>query len=229
MKVVALLPMKANSERVKGKNFKKFAGKPLFQWMLDTLLSIKQIDLIVINTDAREILKKNGLVNDKRILIRDRRKDICGDLTSMNLVIEDDVNNIDADIYLMTHTTNPLLSKKSIINALQSFQVALEKKENDSLFTVNKVQERFYNLDAKPINHDPNNLLRTQDLEAWFKENSNLYLFTKKSFVSTNARIGSNPMIFESESYESLDIDTPDDWDLGEVMVEYYRKKGFLS
>ncbi len=229
MKVVALLPMKANSERVQGKNFKNFAGKPLFQWMLDTLLSIKQIDLIVINTDAREILKKNGLVNNKRILIRDRRKEICGDLTSMNLVIEDDVNNIDADIYLMTHTTNPLLSKKSIINALQSFQVALEKKENDSLFTVNKVQERFYNLDAKPINHDPNNLLRTQDLEAWFKENSNLYLFTKKSFVSTNARIGSTPMIFESESYESLDIDTPDDWDLGEVMVEYYRKKGFLS
>ncbi len=229
MKVVALLPMKANSERVKGKNFKEFAGKPLFQWMLDTLLSIKQIDLIVINTDAREVLKKNGLVNDKRILIRDRRKEICGDLTSMNLVIEDDINNIDADIYLMTHTTNPLLSKKSIINALQSFQVALEKNENDSLFTVNKVQERFYNIDAKPINHDPNNLLRTQDLEAWFKENSNLYLFTKKSFASTNARIGSTPMIFESESYESLDIDTPDDWDFGEVMVEYYRNKGFLS
>ena len=91
-KIVALLPMKANSERVKGKNFREFNGKPLFRWTLDTLLAIKEIDQVIINTDAREILAENGLVETDRIVIRDRKKEICGDMVSMNLIIEDDVN-----------------------------------------------------------------------------------------------------------------------------------------
>ena len=229
MKVVALLPMKANSERVKGKNFRDFSGKPLFRWMLDTLMSIPAIDTIVINTDARQILADNGLIDSDRILIRDRAKEICGDLVSMNIIINDDISNVDADIYLMTHTTNPLLSKASVEAALSKFKNALEEGSADSLFTVNKVQERFYDENVRPINHDPDNLIRTQDLDPWYKENSNLYLFTKESFLRTNARIGANPIMLETPPYESTDIDTPDDWDLGEVVVEYYRKKGLIE
>jgi CMP-N-acetylneuraminic acid synthetase len=229
VKVVALLPMKANSERVKGKNFREFGGKPLFRWMLDTLLSVSEIDLIVINTDARNVLAENGLFENDRILIRDRNAKICGDMVSMNLVIKDDIENIEADTYLMTHTTNPLLSRQSIVAAIEKFHAAAKVGAADSLFTVNKVQERFYDRNAKPINHDPNNLIRTQDLEPWYQENSNLYLFTKESFSQTQARIGVSPMMLETAPYESTDIDTPDDWELGEVMVEYYRKKGVLK
>lgn len=229
MKVVALMPMKANSERVKGKNFRDFGGKPLFRWMLDTLQSVSAIDAVVINTDARKILEENGLIEGERIIIRDRKQEICGDLVSMNLVIKDDVDNIDADIYLMTHTTNPFLSKKSVEAAIAQFRMALKSGKADSLFTVNKVQERFYDIDVKALNHDPNNLLRTQDLKPWFKENSNMYLFTRESFSKTNARIGKNPMMLETEPFESTDIDTPDDWDLAEVMIAYYRGKGLLK
>lgn len=229
MRIVALLPMKANSERVKGKNFKDFGGKPLFNWVLDTLLSVAEIDLIVINTDARHILAGYGLIDSERILIRDRNKEICGDLVSMNLIIEDDINNIDADIYLMTHTTNPFLSRHSVKAAIEKFQIAVKLEGADSLFTVNKVQDRFYDAGAQPINHDPANLLRTQDLDPWYQENSNLYLFSKDSFLKTDARIGANPTMLATAPYESTDIDTPDDWELGEVMVEYYRKKGKLS
>ncbi len=226
MKVVALMPMKANSERVRGKNFKDFVGKPLFRWMLDTLKSVSMIDAVVINTDAREILAENGLIEDERVIIRDRKKEICGDFVSMNVVIDDDIKNIDADIYLMTHTTNPLLSKKSIEKAISQFKNALMLGKADSLFTVDMVQERFYDADVNALNHDPKNLVRTQDLKPWFKENSNLYLFTKDSFNITKARIGKNPMLLETPPFESIDIDTPDDWDLALVMVEYYRKKG---
>ena len=229
MKVVALLPMKANSERVKGKNFRDFAGKPLYRWMLDTLLSVEEIDLIVINTDARAILADDGLSESARVRIRDRREEICGDMVSMNLIIEDDITNIEADVFLMTHTTNPLLNRVSVKAAISDFKKALQDGRADSLFTVNKVQDRFYDRNVVPINHDPNNLIRTQDLEPWYQENSNLYLFTKKSFLQTQARIGTNPMMLETAPYESTDIDTPSDWDLGEVMVDYYRKKGLLE
>ena len=229
MRIVALLPMKANSERVKGKNFRDFGGKPLFKWVLDTLLSVAEIDLIVINTDARHILAEHGLIDNERILMRDRNEEICGDLISMNLIIKDDIKNIDSDIYLMTHTTNPFLSRHSVEAAIEKFQIAVKVEKADSLFTVNKVQDRFYDIDVQPINHDPANLIRTQDMDPWYQENSNLYLFSKESFYKTDARIGANPTMLVTAPYESTDIDTPDDWELGEVMVEYYRKKGIIS
>ena len=103
-KVVALLPMKANSSRVLGKNFKDFCGKPLFRWVLDSLLKVKEIDAVIINTDARDILINNGLVENERVIIRQRPTEICRDDVSMNLVIADDLENVKADIYLMTHT-----------------------------------------------------------------------------------------------------------------------------
>lgn len=212
-RIVALLPMKANSERVKGKNFREFCGKPLFRWMLDVLLEIHDIDQVVINTDARHMLADNGLTDSDRILIRDRRPEICGDLVSMNLVLADDVENVDADIYLMTHTTNPLMKAATVRSALAAFREAHSAGKADSLFTVDKIQTRFYRADGSPVNHDPNNLVRTQDLEPWFEENSNLYVFTRESFARTHARIGARPMMYESPKFESIDIDTPADWD----------------
>ena len=228
-RVVALLPMKANSTRVKGKNFRDFCGKPLFKWILDSLLAVEEIDQIVINTDARDILAENGLVGTDRILIRDRKAEICGDEVSMNLVLADDVANIEADIYLMTHTTNPLLSSKTIKQALDQYSAALENDNADSLFTVNKIQTRFYSSKCEAINHDPDNLIPTQDLEPWYEENSNLYLFNRESFKSTNARIGSRPTMMVSPALECSDIDTPDDWDRAVVMTHYMKDKGLVK
>jgi CMP-N-acetylneuraminic acid synthetase len=215
--------MKANSERVRGKNFRDFCGKPLFRWMLDTLLEVDDINQVVINTDARHILKDNGLTDSERVLIRDRRPEICGDLVSMNRIIADDIQNVDADIFLMTHTTNPLMSADTIRSALTAFRSAQTAGTADSLFTVDKIQTRFYREDGSPVNHDPDNLVRTQDLEPWFEENSNLYIFSRESFTSTNARIGLKPMMFESPKFESIDIDTPDDWDFAVAAAKFLQ------
>lgn len=222
-KVVALLPMKANSVRVKGKNFREFCGKPLFRWILDTLCEVGEIDQIVINTDARDILEANGLVSGGKILVRDRKQEICGDHVSMNLVLADDVENTTGDIYLMTHTTNPLLSPQTIRNALEKFEAGIASGVHDSLFTVDKIQARFYRGDCTPINHDPDNLIPTQELEPWYEENSNLYIFTPQSFASTKARIGKAPMMYEGPFIESVDIDTPDDWDFAVIAAQFVK------
>ena len=214
--LVALLPMKAHSARVPKKNFRPLAGKPMAQWILDALLAIKQVDLIVINTDARQILADVGITNTDRILIRDRKDELCGDLVSMNLILEDDVAAIPAEQYLMTHTTNPLLTSATIKNAVASYS---GNSECDSLFSVNRVQTRFYRADGSPVNHDPDNLVRTQDLEPWFEENSCLYLFTGKSFAATGARIGQKPMMFETPPLESIDIDEQHHWQMAEALL----------
>ena len=229
MRIVALLPMKANSERVPNKNFRDFCGRPLFRWVLDTLLSVEAIDQVVINTDARDNLATLGCVDSDRILIRDRPVDICGDYVSMNEVIADDLQHVNADCYIQTHTTNPLLQLGSIERAIDQYVMQARVGEIDSLFSVTKCQERLYDVEVTPINHDPKHLLRTQDLPPLFIENSNFYLFSKSSFAVTGARIGAHPALFETKPYESTDIDTPDDWEMGEIVVEYLRTKGVIT
>ncbi|MBB1491688.1 acylneuraminate cytidylyltransferase family protein [Paracoccus sp. MC1854] len=211
--------MKANSQRVKGKNFRLLHGKPLFSWILDTLLAVDEIDEVVINTDARHILAENGLVEGGRVRIRDRKPELCGDTVSMNLILADDVGAVQADSYLMTHTTNPMLRPETVRAALADYRAGVASGEADSLFTVNKIQTRFYREDASPVNHDPDNLIQTQDLEPWFEENSNLYIFSRDSFARTNARIGRKPRLFVMDKLESLDIDTPEDWALTEAVA----------
>ncbi|MEL6644964.1 MAG: acylneuraminate cytidylyltransferase family protein [Pseudomonadota bacterium] len=221
-RIVALLPMKAHSARVKSKNFAIFAGKPLYQWMLSTLIAMDEIDEIIINTDAHAELDAAGLgaLNTRgKVRLRERPAEICGDHVSMNLVIADDLANVAADAYVMTHTTNPLLSGDTVRRALAAYSEAAKQGTADSLFTANRVQSRFYREDASPVNHDPNNLIRTQDLEPWFEENSNLYIFTRDSFAATQARIGEKPLLFETPKLESLDIDGPDDWALAESVA----------
>ena len=217
----ALLPLKANSVRVKGKNFRNFHGKPLFKWMLDTLLEINQINHIVINTDAKEILKSHGLYSSDRIIIRERNPVICGDDVSMNLIIADDINNIASDNYLMTHTTNPLLSSFTIKKALDEFNIKKNNGDFDSLFSVDRIQKRLYYECGSPINHDLDNLVPTQDLSPIFIENSNLYIFTRDSFKKNNARIGNNPIMFETPFFESIDIDTESDWEFAYFVKNY--------
>jgi CMP-N-acetylneuraminic acid synthetase len=206
--------MKANSQRVKGKNFKDLHGKPLFRWILDSLLALDEIELVVINTDARDVLAQNGLEEGGRVVIRDRKPELQGDKVSMNLILEDDIRAVAARTYLMTHTTNPLLSSQTIRRALDEYKDATAAGTADSLFSVNRFQTRFYRADGSAVNHDPDNLIQTQDLEPWYEENSNLYIFSRDSFESTRARIGKRPILFQTPKIETVDIDTPEDWEI---------------
>lgn len=222
LKCVALLPMKANSQRIPGKNFRKLGGKPLFRWILDTLCEVDEIDKIVINTDARAILEQHGLFEDDRIIIRDRKSALCGDSVSMNLIIADDIAAVPANRYLMTHTTNPMLSSNTIREATSLYRSAVKDKIADSLFTVNKLQTRLYREDASPLNHDPERLMQTQDLKPLFEENSNLYIFSQESFLGSGARIGRKPIMHPMQALEAVDIDTPEDWQLAQLVAENY-------
>jgi CMP-N-acetylneuraminic acid synthetase len=95
----------------------------------------------------------------------------------------------------------------------------VSEKGKDSLFTVNEYQTRFYRKDGSAVNHDPDVLLPTQELEPWYEENSNLYIFTKDSFRKTNARIGAAPILFPTPTLESADIDNATQWRIAEIIA----------
>jgi N-acylneuraminate cytidylyltransferase len=217
--IYALLPMKGNSERVKNKNMRDFSGKPLYHVVMKILLASKYIDKIVINTDS-DLIANDAKKNFKdQVIIIDRPKSIQGDFVSMNKIIEYDLEQLEGEHFLQTHSTNPLLKSETIDKAIEFYFDNINK--NDSLFSVTKIQTRFYDKDANPINHDPKELLRTQDLEPWYEENSNFYIFSKDSFKKAGKkRVGLKPQIFEVNKLEAIDIDEPEDFILAELLYK---------
>lgn len=222
-KVVVLLPMKGNSQRVPNKNMKDFAGNPLYHAIMDEILKSKSVSKIVINTDS-EIIKHDILKNYPDVFIINRPKELCGDFVSMNDLIKYDINQFHDQHFLQTHSTNPLLKAETIDEAIMKYFSNLGKY--DSLFSVTRLQTRLYDKNGKAINHNPAVLIRTQDLEPIYEENSNFYIFSKESFQrADNKRIGLNPQMFEMNKLEAIDIDEPEDFELAELL---YRKRRCL-
>lgn len=214
LKVTALLPIKDHSERVTGKNFKDFCGKPLYHHIIDTLDKTYAIDEIIINTDSPRVMEEAPSLSPK-VKIHKRLPELQGDFVSTNKLFAYDLENSDADIYLQTHSTNPLLKAETIAKALKVFY---ENDTHDSLFSVTEYQSRFYSEDLKAINHNPSELIRTQDLPPLYEENSCLYIFTPESFTKTSARIGSKPMLYPTPRLESVDIDDAVTWKIAELL-----------
>lgn len=216
-KIAALLPMKGYSERVPNKNLKIIAGKPLCLWIIESLLNVPLIDNIVINTDSKKISDLSRYSN--KIIIHSRPSRLLGDYVSMNNIIEYDISKHKSDIYLQTHATNPLLKSSTISTAINSF---LEKSgKYDSLFSVTRLQTRLYDKNGNAINHNPTQLIRTQDLDPIYEENSNIYIFTESSFSKKKLRIGEKPIMYPIPSLEAIDIDEITDF----KMAEYFLQK----
>lgn len=213
--LIALVPMKAHSERVPNKNVRPFFAEPLYFRILHTLESMDEVDRIVINTDSDQIRTEAPKHFDK-VTIHPRPRSLCGDDVSMNRIIADDMQRLEGDLFMQTHSTNPLLRAGTIRRAIQQFVVA---GDHDSLLSVTAYHSRFYTADGQPLNHDPTELIRTQDLKPIYEENSCLYIFTRQSFEATGRRIGVHPLMFETPRLESIDIDDPETWALAEAVA----------
>ena len=188
MGICALMPMKSHSERVPNKNLKLFCGKPLYHSMMNQLLLAQTIDRIVVDTDSPDI-KNDIKKNFEDIIIIDRPASIQGDFVSMNKIIAYDLSILEGKDFIQTHSTNPLLKAKTIDNAVKQYLTDIKKY--DSLFSVTKLQTRLYDKNLIPVMHNPRKLIRTQDLEPLYEENSNFYIFSKSSFKNAkNERIG---------------------------------------
>tara|TARA_X000000950_G_scaffold72680_1_gene90299 strand:+ start:1424 stop:2104 length:681 start_codon:yes stop_codon:yes gene_type:complete len=224
MKITLLLPMKGNSERVPNKNLKLFNGKPLFHIIIDKVITSNFINKVIINTDSDLISESATKTYKDLIDIHKRPKNIQGDFVSMNKIIEYDLENSESDIYIQTHSTSPLLSVKSLDSAIH--KMIDNPTDFDSIFSVTKIQTRFYDKNGKPFNHNPKELIRTQDLDPLYEENSGFYIFTKESFKNANnKRIGIRPLMYEIDKIEAIDIDEPEDFNIAEIMYKDLLKK----
>jgi CMP-N-acetylneuraminic acid synthetase len=212
-RVTALVPMKRLSERVPGKNLRPFHGRPLYHWVVNTLRLSRFVEEIVVNTDSEEIARGAEELG-ARILWRPDH--LLGHMVGIMPLIEYDLSQTKGEHFLQTHSTNPLLTTETVDAAVAAFFLS---GDHDSLFTVTPVQSRFYWPDGRPVNHDPNNLVRTQDLPPIYEENSCMYIFTRSGFMTHGHRVGSRPIMFPMSGEEAVDIDEPIDFAVAEALM----------
>jgi len=215
-KLVALVPMRHHSQRVPGKNYRILAGKPLFHHIIETLLAVPEIDQIVVDTDSDPVM--DGLRLDfPQIKIIQRPENLQADDVPMNDILIYDTNQVQADFYLQTHSTNPLLKPETVSRAIQV--LLTDYPTHDSLFSVTRLQTRLYFKDGRAINHDPAVLIQTQNLPPVYEENSCLYLFTRENLLKLHHRIGDRPMMFEINAEEAWDIDEELDFEICDFLL----------
>ena len=223
-KVAALVPMRHHSQRVPGKNYRPLAGKPLFHHILNTLKGCQEIDEIVVDTDSPEIME--GIRKDfPGVTLIERPEELRADTVSMNEILLHDTLKVKADLYLQTHSTNPLLEALTISRAIKSLTDNFPTY--DSLFGVTRVQTRLWDELTCPINHNPAILLQTQDLPPVFMENSCIYLFTRETLETRRNRLGLRPMMFPIDQSESWDIDEELDFLVVDLLMK--QKKEFIK
>jgi len=215
--ITALVPMRHHSQRVPGKNYRLLAGRPLYQHILSNLLQVKEITQIVVDTDSDEIIA--GIKqNFPSVKIINRPEHLRADAIPMNEILLNDIDQYPSDLYLQTHSTNPLVKPETFAHAIQLLTSLYPSY--DSLFGVTRLQSRLWDGLGRAINHNPNILLQTQDLPPVYEENSCVYLFTGENLKLRRNRLGERPYLFEIDRDEAWDIDEEIDFRLVELFIQ---------
>ena len=214
-KIIALVPMRHHSARVPGKNYRPLGGEPLFHHILNTLQAVDVVEQIIVDTDSDVILA--GLAEHfPKVKAIHRPEHLCADDIPMNEILLHDSGIVQADYYLQTHTTNPLLRSETVTKAIETFLAGVP--EYDSLFGVTRLQTRLWDQLGRPVNHNPSVLLRTQDLPPIYEENSCIYIFKRETLIARRNRLGERPLMFEIPAEEAWDIDEELDFTVADTL-----------
>jgi len=203
MKVVAIIPIKKKSERVRSKNFRKINNIELYKIICEKVKK-SDFDEIYIDTDSKKV-KEYAIKNNFNIINRlDHlsKNDANGnDLLNYHLKI------IKSDLYFQIFVTAPLMSVKTI-NAC--IKVLKTKKKYDSVFTCREIYSWFW-YKKKPVNYSPKVLPRSQDAIPIIQESTGLYGIREEALKKYKSRIGIKPYFYKIPVSESLDVDTFED------------------
>lgn len=209
MSIVAIMPIKLNNERCPGKNTRLLGGKPLLQHELDNLKKTGLLNNIIVYCSDEAIIP--FLPEGVNFL----QRPVYLDLPTSNFtqIFESFMSKQDADIYVYAHATAPYITVDTMKQCIE----AVKSGKFDSAFCAVKLQDYLWQ-DGNPLNFDPENLPRTQDLKPIYQETSGVYVFTKEVFEKYHRRIGMHPFIKEVSFKEAVDIDNPEDFILAEAL-----------
>lgn len=211
MKIVAFLPAKGTSNRVPSKNTKVLNGKPLFLHALDKLISIKMIDEVYLDSESEKIFSLAGDRKYKKLL---REAHLADNSTDGNSLFVNEVNKIDADIYIQLLCTSPFIDAKTIEKAIQ---ILLESDNYDSVI-LSQSQKLYLWSDKKPL-YNVAQIPNSIDLPETISETMGLYVCRAEVPKKLGRRTGNNPFFLLAKPIETIDINYNEDFQLAEYLM----------
>jgi CMP-N-acetylneuraminic acid synthetase len=224
-KIIAFLPMRKGSQRVKNKNIKDFANIKggLTFIKISQLLNSKNIDKIIVSTNDEEVKNIALSFNDSKIMIDDRPEYLASSETSTDDLVKYVPSIIESGVVLWTHVTSPFITESIYDDMIEKY---LETSNtNDSLMSVTKIQKFLWNKNG-PINYDKSKEKwpRTQTIEPIYEVNSGAFIADVEVYKALSDRVGNKPYLYELSDKEAFDIDWQDDFDIAEVLWSKYGK-----
>lgn len=211
------IPVKHESQRIPGKNFRPILGKPLW---VRCVHRFEEYFTLYINTDSPDIIKE--VEEDKkfgwRVHARRRENYLCGHDVSVNKLINHFVSSelmvLSDDIVVQIHVTSPFLTPETVMRAVSY----IKDEGYDSVVGCNVLQSRLWREEGElglvPVNHDPRYLHPTQHLPPFYEENSALYAFRVSAFETCRNRICFKPKFMPIGFPENVDVDTEENWQM---------------
>ena len=215
MKIVSFIPIKLNNQRLPGKNLKDLNGRPLCDYIFETIKQVEEINETYVYCSDEKICEyiPEGLT----FLKRDSALD--GPEVKGLEIIDRFVRDVDADIYVLTHVTQPFTKSESIEKGLK----AVISGEYDSAFSCLKIQDYCW-YQGTPFNYDMKDIVTTQNLEPIYMETGAFFIFTKDVFTKLHQRIGKKPYMCVIDQLEAVDIDEAEDFEFAKVVGQYLAR-----
>ena len=216
MKIVSFIPIKLNNQRLPGKNTMMLGERPLCDYMFKTIGDIDCIDEKYIYCSDEKIIPYIKPYEEKGLKFLKRYKYLDGNQVKGLEIIESFVRDVNADIYVLTHVTQPFTEKTSIEKAIHM----VAGGDFDSAFSSIVLQDYLW-MDEKPLNYNIKDIVRTQDLKPIYMETGAFFVFRKEVFTELRQRIGNSPYICETTQFEAIDIDTKEDFEFAQAVLPY--------
>ncbi len=210
MKVVAFVPIRLNSKRVVGKNLKQLGNKPLLSYILETLTKVPQISEVYVYCSQESIIPY--LPQGVKFLKRDTSLD--SDETLGQDIYDAFVKDVEADVYMLAHTTSPFIKAQTVGSAIDK----VLSGEHDSAFSAQQIRT-FTWFNGKPLNYNLKEIPRTQTIEPVYVETSAFYIFRREVWCEQHQRVGNTPYMAIVDTIEGIDIDYPEDFEFAEKVI----------
>lgn len=219
MNYQVIIPARANSKRLPGKNMKLLVDKPLIQHSIDFALNQFSPDSIWVNTDDKKIIalaKKKGI---KTLL---RPNHLANDDTSTVDVLKFQINyfkehEIACDAIVLLQPTNPLREEGLLKEALNRFQ----ESSRNSLATFSASEKKIGKIENNffiPTNYVPGQ--RSQDLKKSYFENGLLYITKCESVLNGKIITDDVYPLLCNDIKSSVDIDYLEDFIYAESLLK---------
>lgn len=212
MKTACFIPIKANSERVPGKNLRMLNGKKLYQYICDHVKEADVFDDVFVDTNSQEVVDYAKRLGFQVI---DRKPELAKNTANGNDLLMYHFDKYPCyDFYFQLFATAPYMQPDTI---KACYYKLIASEEYDSCFTATE-NHSFYWLAGNPINYRPGILPRSQDMLPIFEESTGLYGISVDSLKRFRCRIGRKPYIFIVNKFEAVDINTEEDFKVAEYI-----------